>query len=124
MLDFNIRSNSELSESVVNYSAEPIITDRLQLFLQELDVLFSTDKYECLSYPEIDNNIESLIWKTKLSADSVKSALTTAISTNCMMSEYFNYSMQVKLYKGALRDIVEITIDIKNTDKTLKYLFK
>lgn len=122
-MDFNIRSEDERL-----YTDNPVITDVKALFLQELDVLFSTEKFDSLSYPEMDNKIEQLLWKTNMSTETVKNSITNAIKSSCYMHEYFEWSVSIELYKGSIRDIAVIDINISanmsEPATTLQFIFK
>lgn len=111
MVDFNIRSEIEK-----NYINSPDITNDLDLFFQEIDLLFNTEKMEVFGNNELGSSIETLLWKTTFSSEAIKNELNAQIKKYCYMAESFNYNIDVKLVKGNIRDIAEITINVVTRD--------
>lgn len=111
MVDFNIRSEIEK-----NYINSPDITNELDLFFQEIDLLFNTEKMEVFGNNELGSSIEDLLWKTTFSSEAIKNELNAQIKKYCYMAESFNYNIDVKLVKGNIRDIAEITINVITKD--------
>lgn len=127
MQDFNARHEAEAA-----YTADmPVVTDTLSLFKQELDVLFSTDRFDVLGEPDAWPNIEDMLWKTNINTDQIKFRISNAITEYCLMNEFFVWSVKVALVHGHLRDIGVIDITISNIARStndkpvqLTYVYK
>lgn len=125
MIDFN--TENDLIRSEDSTSPNPVLTDSLELFKQELDILFTTNKYEVFGQPQFGNSIEKLLWKTKYSASSIESEINKSISDYCLMNEFFQWKVSFKIIRGAVDDIgileVRITTD-EGTQETVNFIFR
>lgn len=122
-MDFNARSIEE--QLYVDY---PEISDPLQEFLQELDILFSIDKGTVFCQRSIGADIERMLWSTSFNASLIEHRISEAIELNCQSKITFIWDASVSLLKGMNKDIGVITIHIKNQDNVLieesTYVFK
>lgn len=110
-MDFNIRKHTEIL-----YKDTPVITSSLDLFLQEIDLVLSTDNGTVMSDRNFGLNIETLLWKTTYNEKAIESLIRDQIKTNCLNGNSFNWDIKFSVSKGTNRDIGVLEVDIKNKD--------
>ena len=113
LVDFNVRDNTKQA-----ISTTAVISDTLSLFIQELTIMFNTQKQDVFCDNKRGNEIEDALWRTSISTYSLKSLVNKMIQDGCLMNEYFTYTVDFDLIKGNLRDIGYLTIEIKTEDNT------
>ena len=111
MSDFNARSSDEQL-----WLAEPEIISELDLFLQELDILFSFEIGQVMGHRKLGTSLEHMLWSTSFNATYMTAILTDQISDTCFSGINFNWSVEVQILKGVTRDIGVISIHIKNKE--------
>ncbi len=124
MSDFNIRTNDDQL-----FQVSPEIRKPLDLFLQEIDILFDTEQGQIFGQRSFGYQLEQLIWKTGLSEDSIESLATAQIKENCFSEKEFNWTLTVQIMKGSSKDIGVIDLSIRNrSDNALiaqpRFIFK
>lgn len=124
MEDFNARDKSEAA-----YVHEPVITNELQLFLQEIDILFNTEQFEVLGNLDMGMSLEQFLGKYSMSAARIKELSISQIKNNCFMNEFFNWEIDVQFINGSLSDIMMLTIVVKNQEnsgvlKTVTFVYR
>jgi len=123
MSDFNIRTANEAL-----FVADPEIRSALDLFLQEIDILLSTEKGTIFGKRDLGFNIESLLWKTDFSAGYIESLIKGEITKNCLTAQDFTWSVKVSIVNGTSKDIGVVDVMIKGqTDNLLaqpRFIFK
>jgi hypothetical protein len=122
-MDFNARSKSENL-----YTEDPEVLDLLSLFLQEVDVLFSTEPGSVYGNRAVGVPFEEMLWKTNFRPSYIESIISQSIQKYCYTSEYFQWKVEVKLTKGVQQDIGLITIHIQDNNGNpvarTEFLFK
>lgn len=122
-MDFNARS---VDENL--YTEDPDVISLIQLFLQEIDVLFGTEPGTVYGQRTVGIPFESMLWKTKFRPTYLESIIEQGIKKNCYTNEYFRWDVEVKLTKGSTKDIGLVTIHIKdekgNAIAKTQFLFK
>lgn len=123
-MDFNCRSIDEQL-----YVNSPEITFMLDIFLQEIDVIFSTEKSTVFGHRAFGINIEHLLWSTSFNSEYLSSMIKQEIQRSSVAATNFRYDVNVSLMKGVSRDIGVIELHIKtHEDNTIiakqKYIFK
>ena len=123
MRDFNTKTDDELT-----LDDFPVIENELDLFKQELDVLFSTSKMDVLGDPSLGQNIEDLLWKTSFDSGRIQSEISDAVRSTCFMNEMFEWDIKVSLIRGTARDIAVIDVTIKDNAEVgttvMQYVFR
>ncbi len=109
MDDFNIRYYTE-----ADFVDSPIVNDPLKLFIQELDVLFSTDEYTVLGNEDVGLSLERYLGKFSLSGDTIKALVIKKIKANCYMHEYFTWDVVISFKAALITDIMMVDVFIKN----------
>lgn len=105
-------------------SSIPMTWDKIDMFIQEVDILFHTDNYTVLCEPDGWPNLKSYIFRTNVSAGALQSKIQELISTQCPTSTDVNWSIDVGFVRGELHDIGIITLTIKvpeGADKVKEY---
>ena len=110
-MDFNIRDNKEQL-----YIDSPVITDSLDLLLQEIDILLNTPRNTVLGNLDMGLDFESMLWKTNVNSRYLSSIVYRSIIENCYSSVDFDIDVNVEMYKGSNKDIGVMTIHIKDQD--------
>lgn len=114
-MDFNSINISE----VPHVTNEPVVDTVLDLFLQEIDILLKTPAASVFGNRKLGNDVERLLWKTDSNADYMRVKLSEQIRQNCYSHEYFEWTVDVKLFVGTSKDIGLFDITIKDKfDKT------
>lgn len=123
MHDFNTKTDDELT-----LDDFPVIENELDLFKQELDVLFSTSKMDVLGDQSLGQNIEDLLWKTSFDSSRIQSEISDAVRSTCFMNEMFEWDIKVSLIRGTARDIAVIDVTIKDNAEVgttvMQYVFR
>lgn len=123
-MDFNCRA---IEESL--YTSDAQVDDMLLLFLQEIDILFSTAKHTVYGDRDMGSIAESLLWSTSIDSASIRDQIIKDIKNNCYAHEHFIFDLSVDLYEGSTsQDIGVFTVSIKNNEGAIiaqpKFIFK
>lgn len=110
-MDFNIRSKDEQL-----YTEDPEVIGLLELFLQEIDILFTTEPGTIYGQRDVGIAFERLLWQTKFRPSYLESIVTQGIKKDCYTNEEFKWKVDVELVKGNTQDIGLVTIHIKDAD--------
>lgn len=123
-MDFNIKTDIN-----VDWSTRVQVDDMLELFLQEIDILFSIDLGTVVGNRNLGLDIESMLWKTNFNSNQIESVCHVGIETNCYSAQYFTWSVTVELIRGSVQDIGLIDIQVSNKNSgteisTKTFVFK
>ena len=110
MVDINLYKNE-------TYDV-PMVYDKLDLLVQEIDVLFSSDGYSVLACKEGWANLKQYIFQTKINATLLQDKIKTAIYDMCPTATEFNIDIQVGFIRGTVMYIA--TIDVIIIDENVK----
>ena len=94
--------------------------------LQELDILFNTEKTELIGYPTYGVNFEQFLWQLTPATSALKKYIIEKINDTYFLSK-MNYDVEVNLYKGEIRMIYDVQIHIEDNrgnKTTRKYQFR
>ena len=94
--------------------------------LQELDILFNTEKTELIGYPTYGVNFEQFLWQLTPATSALKKYIIEKITDTYFLSK-MNYDVEVNLYKGEIRMIYDVQIHIEDNrgnKTTRKYQFR
>ena len=90
--------------------------DLLELFKQQLESCLFTSKTSVLGSLDFGGSLEEYIWSFKTSEHELNYVITEQISSFCPLSSEFPYTVKTTFYKGTIRDIAEINIEIDNRE--------
>ena len=104
------------------------INNKMNAALQELDILFDTENTELIGYPNFGTNFEQFLWQLNPSESSLRAYIIEKIQFDTLFLVDFNYSIDIQIIPGELRNIYNVQIMIKdqNTEeiKTRQYQFR
>jgi hypothetical protein len=122
-MDFNARSEDELL-----FKDFPVVESPLDSFLQELDIIFSTDQGSVFGQRGFGQSLEHLLWSTSINNEILQAKIKEAIIKWCSSAAEFSWSVKVSLLQGVSRDIGIIDVSVKNVEQTQlaikSYVFK
>ena len=116
MYDFN--TYPDTSER----TSRPVIDNKLDLFVHEIDLLLDTEKYSVLGKRRYGDSIQQMLWKTNLTASSIQKELRASIEKYCTHAQYFSFTINVSFVKGSRADIGVIDMYIKDNGKVVQNL--
>lgn len=106
-----------------NYIKMPaVLTDELDLFVSELNILFSVERGSILGKRDFGNSIEHLLWETSYNEEFIKGDVQRQIEENCLMHQYFNFEVDFTVARGVSRDIGQLEINIRKNKEDVQVL--
>jgi hypothetical protein len=91
------------------------IEERLDIFLQQLEMIITTKKGSVLGDPNFGVNLDSYIWNFGVSSNNIKQEIFSQISDyiDYDASRDISYDIEISFLKGEIWDtiIVDVTID-------------
>jgi len=112
-MDFKITESFSPTE-------DPILRNALDLFRQEISILFSGSPTDVFGNDEDWVDIEKYVFKTNVNASTLESKISNAISRYCPSSEDFTFKVEVKFIRGELSDIGLIDVHIFSSEDVNK----
>lgn len=105
-MDFNTFNIAEH-----DYKDEPILTNEVDLFFSEVEILLTTDSMDVLGQNDFGFQASTLIWKLNASEQKIKAELFAAIDKYCLHAEYMEtWDIDIKFMQGSERDIALIDV--------------
>lgn len=101
MIDLNLNDEST------------ILIDNIDIYLQEIDILFNTNYTDVLGSPTIGSNFENYLFDLTVSASEIEDAVVSVLS-DCISYDKFDTSVAVDIIKGTEGDIIFLSIDIND----------
>ena len=99
-----------------------ILTEELDLFVSELNVLFSVERGTILGKRTFGHSLEHLLWKTSYNEEFIKGDVIRQIEEHCLMNEFFHFDVEFNIIQGTSRDIGQLSIIIKKSEKDSQIL--
>lgn len=110
--DLNIRYKGH-----PKYNDSRIIEDRtIEFIIQKLEVVLFTNKGEVLSDPDFGANLEHYLWSTSVPIERIQSEIKEQIDNNIPELNLIDYTLELELFEGTVRDILFINFVIKDTE--------
>lgn len=97
----------------------PIIYNKYDMLIQEIDVLLQTSNTDVLCSGTDWPNIKDYIFKTKVSEETLQQNIQTLIYEKCPSATDVDISVDVKIMQGSLSDIGIITVTLSNLDEVI-----
>ena len=116
MIDINICTN----EVINNFN--PILGNNLELILQQIDMLFGTDKYDVLGDINYGTNYDKYLYTTGVSNVALENKILYDINSLELFG--FTPSVKVTLLEGSIRDIALIDITISGEYESLNKIYR
>ena len=100
--------------------------DKIDCAIQELDILFGTENTELINDPQFGTNFEQFLWQLNPSPNSLQKYVEEKIKFYTYFLSNLEYSVDVEVLNGEIRNIYNVKISIKDGDdiKTKTYQFR
>lgn len=89
------------------------IENKIDAALQELDLLFNTERTELINDPYYGTNFEQFLWQLNPSFQQIEKYVHEQIMSTCYLSQ-MEYSVNVEIIEGDYRYIYLIQITVKD----------
>jgi hypothetical protein len=101
-----------------NYQSGKIeVYEDLEKFVQQIEMVLLTDRGEVLGEDKFGGNLETFIHTLNFNASRLEMVVSTQIRDFCTLASKFPYIVRASFYKGEIRDIGLLEIDINNKVK-------
>jgi hypothetical protein len=113
MVDIYIRRPQKNSRYSANNIEE---TDKLELFLQEIEMVLGTPPTSVLGKTDFGVGLSSYLHSFNVGESDLKNAIQQQITRNCYLSGEFSHNISVEFFKTGTSDsaIVEILVEDDN----------
>lgn len=93
------------------------MSESIEIFIQHLDMLFSTPKTTVLGSPNFGIDLEQYIWNTTKSASSVRQEIMSQINeyVSYELLSQIEYNIEVGYLKGEVWDTIVIDVVVDGT---------
>lgn len=109
--DFNIRGIGH-----PKYSSTRVMEDRtIEFVIQKLENVLFSNKGDVLGDPDFGANLEYYLWSTNVPVSKIESEVRTQIINYIPELSLYQYTLSVDIYQGTYRDILQVNINIKDT---------
>ena len=100
----------------------PIITNDVDLILQQIELLFDTNPGEVLGHPEFGSKYDKYLWDLKLTNYELETAIRGDLNNLEMLG--FSHDVEVLLLQGTEEDIALIKITLSRDDENYEKIYK
>lgn len=111
MIDFNLQNNQSQS-----------LNNDIELVLQQIELLFDTNKGEVLGDTEFGSKYDKYLWDLKLTDSELAMAVDTDLNSLEMLG--FEHQVSVFLLQGSENDIAIIKILLTRDDEQYENIYK
>ena len=107
----------EIYSKISNYTYyepnEIEVSDDIEIFLQNIEILLTTPKGSLLGDPDFGIDLESYIWESRSSSSSIRQEIFTQMGKYIDISVQIPFDVEVSFLKGEIWDtmIVDLIID-------------
>jgi len=113
--DYNMYAPDEYG-----YANGIIIKQGYALFIQEIQLLFDTERGEILGN-DFGSEARRLIWRQRATEQQVTALLIAEIKRFCDLSNKYRFKLSVKFMLGDSRDIAVIDIEVEALEEAVEY---
>jgi hypothetical protein len=110
MIDFNLQSGA------------PVKNDKVDLILQQIEMLFDTTPGEVLGDIYYGTKYSEFLYNLQMSNDDIMRTILSDLST--IETFDYTYDVMVDIFQGTMNDIILVRIVFKNDDDTFVFPFK
>ena len=110
----------DVKDLVIRYPGHPkyepdrvVEDDEVEVIVQKLEMLLFTNKGEVLGDNDIGCNLEYYLWQTRITTGNLKSKIEEQINIYIPELITLGYTLNLYLYEGTLRDILNLDFVIK-----------
>lgn len=116
--DFNIRYKGH-----PKYNINRIVEDRtMEFIIQKLEMVLMTNKGEVMDDYDFGANLEYYLWSTKVPVNKIENEIQEQINTYIPEMNKLDYTINIELFQGTIRDILKVNIKIKESE--LNFILK
>lgn len=101
---------------------KPFVSDERELILQQIDILFDTQKGDILG-EEWGTKFEDFLWDLNMSASDVSSYTEDVIRANVNLFGW-SVSVETNILQGSQNDIILITIKLSDSMSQFEKTYK
>lgn len=110
----------DVKDLVIRYDGHPkyisnkiIEDDEIEVVVQKLEMILFTNKGEIFGDLNLGANLEYYLWQTNVSDINIKRIVEEQITTYIPELLSIGYSLDIYLYEGELRDILNLDFTIR-----------
>lgn len=99
-----------------NYNATQLQNNgEIEQLITQIETTLFTNKSEVLGSPEFGCNLEDLVYSLGQNEYQIRNTVDSQIARYCPLATKYNVSVDVKFFRGEVRDVayIDITIDSK-----------
>ena len=93
------------------------IWDDLEMFIQQIEMVLMTERGEILGEPDFGANLEYYVHGLNINSGRIERLVQNQIVEYCTLASKFPFTVSMSFYKGDVRDIGLLEIEIDNTIK-------
>ena len=119
----------DVKDLVIRYPGHPkyepdriVEDDDVEVIVQKLEMILFTNKGEVLGDTNIGCNLEYYLWQTRITTGNLKSKIDEQINTYIPELITLGYTLDLYLYEGTLRDILNLDFVIKGYN--IEFIFE
>lgn len=115
--DLNIRGINH-----PKYNSTRILEDRpIELIIQKLENILFSNKGDVFGDPDFGCDLQFYLWRTDAPKESIQRNIHEQINKYIPEINQYNYSVNLDLYQGTVKDIMYVNIKIEETSVTVIY---
>jgi phage baseplate assembly protein W len=112
----NIKDVNIRGEDHPKYSSNRVEEDRaIEFIVQKLENLLFTNTGDVLGDPNFGANLEFYLWTTNVPISKIETQIKKQIDEYIPELNTIEYSMDIEIYEGTARDILQLNFRIKDT---------
>lgn len=110
----------DVKDLVIRYPGHPkyeegriVEDDDVEVIVQKLEMILFTNKGEVFGDVNMGCNLEYYLWQTRITTGNLKAKIEDQISVYIPELIIIGYTLDLYLYEGTLRDILNLDFVIK-----------
>ena len=96
--------------------------DLMEVIVQKLEMVLFTNTTEVYGTESLGADLEYFLWGTRISNEIIKSKIVRQITLYIPELNLIKYDINLKIYPGEIRDILDINIIVKGYN--LSFIFQ
>lgn len=123
------RSVYDIADLPIRYPGHPLYDEEdyvassiRDVVVGMVEMILFTNKGEVLAQPDFGADLERLLWNTAKSADQIKDELVAQIAEYIPTLDQSDYLIEVEIFEGELRDIMEVHVTLYDETITAKFI--
>ena len=117
-MDFNLKSPDE-----PGYNEDPFVDDPLEVFLEEIHTLMTSNAGDRWNLPRWGLSLEHRVYENRISSESLKNRIRGAIQEFVSPSQGFTWEIDTFYVTGEVREIVvvDFSVVVNSQVKKIRY---